>query len=74
MLQFRQETQRSYFMSKDYTKVLTEILITLANINDKLRKIETKITETPTEPQVFKHIVVNKPYKEKGEENGKISR
>lgn len=61
-------------MGKDYTKVLTEILITLANINDKIRKIESTCNEKQTEPQVFKHIVVNKPYKEKGEENGKISR
>ena len=62
-------------MKNDYTKVLTEIQITLANINDKLRKIENNIPiEKSNEPQVFKHIVVNKPYKEKGEENGKVSR
>lgn len=62
-------------MGKDYTKVLTEILITLANINDKLRKIEDKLSvEKPNEQQVFKHIVAYKPYKEKENTNGKISR
>ena len=62
-------------MGKDYTKVLTEILITLANINDKLRKIEDKLSvEKPNEPQVFKHIVAYKPYKGKENANEKIPR
>ena len=75
MLKSRRQNKGAFEMKNDYTKVLTEILITLANINDKLRKIENKIPiEKSNEPQVFKHIVVNKPYKEKGEENGKVSR
>ena len=75
MLKSRQQNKGAFEMKNDYTKVLTEILITLANINDKLRKIENKIPiEKSNEPQVFQHIVVNKPYKEKGEENGKVSR
>lgn len=75
MLKSKQQNKGAFEMKNDYTKVLTEILITLANINDKLRKIENKIPiEKSNEPQVFKHIVVNKPYKEKGEENGKVSR
>lgn len=62
-------------MAKDYSQQLSAILITLNNINDKLRKIEDKLSvEKSNEPQVFKHIVAYKPYKEKESANGKISR
>ena len=62
-------------MAKDYSPQLSAIIIALTNINDHLRKIEDKLSaDKPNEPQVFKHIVAYKPYKEKENTNGKISR
>ena len=62
-------------MAKDYTPQLSSILIALNNINDKLRKIEDKMSEEkPNEPQVFKHIVaIKQSTKQKEKESGKIS-
>ena len=63
-------------MARDYSQQLSAILVTLTNVNDKLRRIEDKLSEKPTnEPQVFKHIVVIKQEANKKEkDNGKISR
>lgn len=63
-------------MAKDYSPQLSVIIISLNNINDKLRKIEDKLSEQkPSEPQVFKHIVaIKQGAKTKENEGGKISR
>ena len=62
-------------MAKDYSTQLSAILVTLSNINDNLRKIESKLSiEKTKEPQVFKHIVVIKQNtKSKEKDFGKIS-
>ena len=63
-------------MAKDYTKVFTEILITLKNINDKMRKVEDEMFDLnckltkQDEPKVIKHLIVFKGNKgEKKNEN-----
>ena len=70
-------------MIKNYAPLITEILITLRNINDNLHIVEDELRAVnerlnkPTETQTLKHIVVVKSQeptkKAKDEENGKIS-
>lgn len=63
-------------MARDYSQQISAILVTLTNINDKLRKIDDKLSAKPTsEPQVFKHIVAIKQGTTPKEKDGaKISR
>ena len=63
-------------MSRDYSQQISALLVMLTNINDKLRRIEDKLSEKHTsEPQVFKHIVaIKKGTKPKEKDGGKISR
>ena len=71
-------------MAKNYTKQISEILLTLKNINDNLHSIEDQLVEVnkmvnrPAETPTMKHIVVIKnqePSTKKAKEEyyGKIS-
>ena len=60
-------------MAKDYSQQLSSIMVTLANINDHLRSIDTslQVLSKDSKNDVQKHIVVVKHQpkkKEKGNE------
>ena len=55
-------------MAKDYSQLLSTMLITLRNINDHLKVIEENVTSAQVDKNsTFKHIVVIKPQEPKKE-------
>ena len=59
-------------MAKDYSQQLSAIMVTLANINDHLRNVDSSLQVLSKEKkeEVQKHIVVVKHQRKKEQNNG----
>lgn len=59
-------------MAKDYSQQLSAIMVTLANINDHLRSVDSslQVLRKEKKDEVQKHIVVVKHQRKKEQING----